>query len=283
MGCTKSKDANESKTVEFKAKKTNVPDADAFFEKFEPLVKQVEDIRVKIQDSREKSVNAAGTGKVKDESARFQTAVQVFLWSVSAGHEGKIQSARPQTFDKDPYFSIDTKNCVEQVKDLNTHVTEFISTAPTAPEKFQEIFTEISNILGQAEETITKVKEATKDLPFKEKTEAISNAASNSSALKALKTKLTELAPHVKSAGEDVKKILSSMKDWITKADEVGDKAFKAKHFAPVTIFNLYHPEGAKDAKAPAADAKKEEAPKADAHKPDPHAAGGDHSHPHSH
>jgi len=261
MGCGKSKDANESKTVEYKPKKTNVADADAFFEKFEPLVKQLEDIRVKIQDSREKAINIAGTNKVKNETERFQTAVQVFLWSVSAGHDGKIQAARPQTFDQDPYFSIDTKNCVDQVKELNTHVTEFISTAPTAPETFQRIFTEITNIAGQAVDTLNKVKEATKDLPLKERTDAVSNAASNSTALTALKTKLTQLQPQVKSASEDVKKITANLKDWISKADEVGENAFKSRHLTPSVIFNAYHSEGTKD-KTTVVDVKKEESQK---------------------
>jgi len=238
MGCGKSKDADEGQSVTYKAKPTGIPECDSFFQKFEPIVTQIDDIRKKVQDSRDKAIQISGALRLKDEKSRFPQSVQVLLWAVSAAHEGHIQTARPQT---DPSFSIDTTRCPDQTKELNTHVTDYMATAQTAKDKVEALGKEIQALMPEAQEAVNKVKEATKDKPLKEKAEAIQAATSNSAALSGISAKLQKLLPTLVSAGEDYRTLHAELKTWITKADEVGAEAAKAKELTPVVIFTKYN------------------------------------------
>jgi len=251
MGCGKSKDANESKTIEYTAKEISVPDVNSFFKQVENAAKILEEIRSKLEDSKDKAIDISGALKTKDEKERFEVACEVFLWAVSAANEGQIAKAKPQSSDKEPYLTIDVKNCIPQTVDLHKFIMDVVSMAPTAPAKFDEQFKIIKDAATKADENLARVKEAVKDQPAKEKFDATSNATANALALAKLAEKIQQADGRIKAISAEVKHVIGHFPEFIGNADKVGAEAGKAKKLNPAVICADYYKEPAPTGAAP--------------------------------
>ena len=230
----------DKKKITYDFKEVSLSKFKEFFEAAKEVLKQCEDIREGLEDSREIVIDKTGVNSlVKPE---FLDAVRVFVWSISSVNEGKILQAKPCITEVIPYLDLDRSNLKEDQIEILNALQKFLNTASTAPLKVPNLLEKVKEMGSYLSDLTKTIKsEIINGISIMKMPKEASNLYSNMKEFTQNVVKVKRLPELVKIGTTDLGNVLLHLRELIFKADEVGRKAFDAGLINPKEIFNQFY------------------------------------------
>ena len=248
MGCGPSKENEDKNKIDFKFKEVTLVKFKDTFEKAAKILEEAENIRQGIEDSREAVLHGTDADWLKE--IKFLEAVRVLFWSISAANEGEIENATPDVTKLSPYIDFDrTQLKVEHIEILDP-LQNYLKTIDTAEIKLPEILKALPALATTAQEAIKTAQEEAKKagLTLSQIPTEISAIVTNTNKIKKGVEKVKKLPIMLKTANDEKSEVIKNLPELVSKADEIGAKAFKDGVILPREIFHKFN-EGAKKTK----------------------------------
>eukprot|EP01015_Nassula_variabilis_P013476 TRINITY_DN2108_c0_g2_i3.p1 TRINITY_DN2108_c0_g2~~TRINITY_DN2108_c0_g2_i3.p1 ORF type:complete len:245 (+),score=73.95 TRINITY_DN2108_c0_g2_i3:65-799(+) len=206
------------------------------FSKGEELLKNAEDLRAGLMDTREKAFELIEAQRLIDPTV--YDAIKALLVTAAATNEGKFPTSSLEFQEETPFLVINCGEKAHETYDLNEQIKTWLATISTAPQKIEEIITQAQELSEKAKEFPGKASDAAKNanvstfkIPI-----AASNTAVNAQTLAKGIAKLPVLKDAIKSGIENLKITVQKLKEDRSKFDEWGKQAYDKKLRLPKEI-----------------------------------------------
>jgi len=250
MGCGPSKSKkSEIKIIDYDLSATYTLQMDQFFEEVKDCLKNIEQLRSDIEDSKENLMKDSYSIYLK--APCLDEALRIMFWCISANSKGNIQECRPELETSPPYLTmqlpIDTRS---EVLQLWSHFTKYLDAVKNGPQIIQ---TEIENYEKYVDECNDFVENGLEEVlsvheTQLQKTQAALNISRNITKIQDQAKAVKRVKEIIEEAQSEAEEMTDFIQELIQTVDEVGLKAFNEGLFTPDEICLHFHQQLNKDA-----------------------------------
>lgn len=217
MGCAGSKAGGEEGYATIGVEKL-----DAIFEKAQNVQDQVAEITDALDGGKMTMFENAGQEYLKEPA--LSKAVQCFLYSVACSSPDPA-AFKPEISAEEPYVSLPEELPLSDAnKAFKEALVAYIQCIKAAPEKAEAMTTELQAIADEAAAAKDTAADDMGELSGMEKMKAMKALGGNTKKLAAAKDDVAALPETLKTAAEDLKKLIESIPDALKACKENVDK-----------------------------------------------------------
>jgi len=129
--CLAAKNVQDDDKIHYDMEWIDHPRCNALFEEASSLLRDIEEIRSGLEDSRKRAINISNVKMLREPS--FHEAIRVLFWAISANNKGKFSDAGFEVLVYPPYVTIKNTHLFIYTTELNECLTKYIATIVDGP------------------------------------------------------------------------------------------------------------------------------------------------------